>query len=73
MCEKFNEAISRNEIEPLILISVFVFDFLCIHPFNDGNGKISRLLTLLLFYRIGYIIEKSKDTYYEALQTSSFD
>ena len=55
--------------------------FLCIHPFNDGNGRMSRLLTLLLFYKAGYIvgkyvsmemlIEKTKETYYEALQACS--
>ena len=60
---------------------MFILDFLCIHPFNDGNGRMSRLLTLLLLYRAGYIvgkyismemlIEKTKDTYYEALQASS--
>jgi Fic family protein len=60
---------------------MFVLDFLCIHPFNDGNGRMSRLLTLLLFYRAGYFVGKyislekliadSKDTYYEALQASS--
>jgi Fic family protein len=62
---------------------MFVLDFLCIHPFSDGNGRMSRLLTLLLFYRAGYIvgkyisleklIENSKDTYYEVLQSSSTD
>ena len=60
---------------------MFILDFLCIHPFNDGNGRMSRLLTLLLFYKAGYIvgkyismemlIEKTKETYYEALQASS--
>ena len=62
---------------------MFILDFLCIHPFNDGNGRMSRLLTLLLLYRAGFIvgkyisiemlIEKSKDSYYEALQASSHD
>lgn len=65
----------------LILIPMFILDFLCIHPFNDGNGRMSRLLTLLLLYRAGFIvgkyisiemlIEKTKETYYEALQDSS--
>lgn len=64
-----------------LLTPMFVLDFLCIHPFNDGNGRMSRLLTLLLLYRSGYImgkyvsmemlIEKTKETYYEALQNSS--
>ena len=62
---------------------MFIMDFLCIHPFNDGNGRMSRLLTLLLLYRAGFIvgkyisiemlIEKSKDSYYEALQESSLN
>jgi Fic family protein len=66
-----------------LLIPIFVLDFLCIHPFNDGNGRMSRLLTLLLLYRAGYIvgkyisieklIEQSKETYYETLQQSSLD
>ena len=66
---------------PLLLIPMFILDFLCIHPFNDGNGRMSRLLTLLLLYRAGYIvgkyisieklIEESKETYYETLQQSS--
>jgi Fic family protein len=61
--------------------ALFILDFLCIHPFNDGNGRMSRLLTLLLFYRAGHtagkyisiekIIEDSKVTYYEALLSSS--
>ena len=70
-------------MDPLLLIPMFVLDFLCIHPFNDGNGRMSRLLTLLLLYRAGYIvgkyisieklIEESKETYYEALQQSSLN
>jgi Fic family protein len=81
LCEQFNEALRKEEHDPLILIPMFVLDFLCIHPFNDGNGRMSRLLTLLLLYRTGYIvgkyisleklIEGSKDTYYEVLQASS--
>ena len=65
----------------MLLIPMFIFDFLCIHPFNDGNGRMSRLLTLLLLYRSGYIvgkyismemiIEKTKITYYEKLEESS--
>jgi Fic family protein len=72
-----------DEHDPLLLIPMFILDFLCIHPFNDGNGRMSRLLTLLLLYRAGYIvgkyisieklIENSKDTYYEVLQESSAD
>lgn len=81
LTENFIRALEKNEHDPLLLIPMFILDFLCIHPFNDGNGRMSRLLTLLLFYRAGYIvgkyisieklIEKSKDTYYEVLHDSS--
>ena len=81
LCDAFEDVIARNEADPLLIIPMFILDFLCIHPFNDGNGRMSRLLTLLLLYRAGYIvgkyisiekvIETSKDTYYEALQSSS--
>lgn len=81
LCNQFLREIDRGEVDPLLLIPMFVLDFLCIHPFNDGNGRMSRLLTLLLLYRGGYIvgkyvsiemlIEKTKDTYYDALQASS--
>jgi Fic family protein len=82
LCNNFSDAISESLYDPLLLIPMFVLDFLCIHPFNDGNGRMSRLLTLLLLYRSGYIvgkyisiemlIEKSKETYYEVLQESSY-
>lgn len=81
LCLAFDDVINRNEADPLLIIPMFILDFLCIHPFNDGNGRMSRLLTLLLLYRAGYIvgkyisiekvIEESKATYYEALQSSS--
>ena len=81
LCTRFLEAWEADRIDKLILIPMFILDFLCIHPFNDGNGRMSRLLTLLLFYKAGYIvgkyvsmemlIEKTKETYYEALQASS--
>lgn len=81
VCAAFDEACKNLEYDPLLLIPMFVLDFLCIHPFNDGNGRMSRLLTLLLLYRAGYIvgkyislekiIEQTKDTYYETLQQSS--
>ena len=81
LCEAFSDALKNAEYDPLILISMFILDFLCIHPFNDGNGRMSRLLTLLLLYRAGYIvgkyisvekmIEQSKESYYEALWESS--
>jgi Fic family protein len=50
LCETFSKALDEGNIDPLILASMFILDFLCIHPFNDGNGRISRLLTLLLLY-----------------------
>ena len=72
-----------TDLDPLLLIPIFILDFLCIHPFNDGNGRMSRLLTLLLLYRSGYIVGKyisieklisdTKETYYEALQQSSYN
>ena len=81
ICAAYNEALQNPDADSLLLIPMFILDFLCIHPFNDGNGRMSRLLTLLLLYRSGYIvgkyisiekiIEQSKDTYYEALQYSS--
>lgn len=81
LCARFLEAWEADRIDKLVLIPMFILDFLCIHPFNDGNGRMSRLLTLLLLYRAGYIvgkyisieklIEESKETYYEALQQSS--
>jgi len=81
LCTAFIKSIEKNEHDALLLIPMFILDFLCIHPFNDGNGRMSRLLTLLLFYRAGYIvgkyisleklIESSKETYYEVLRDSS--
>ena len=78
ICDNFNEAINRNWIDPLILIPIFIHDFLCIHPFNDGNGRMSRLLTALLLYRTGYVvgryisieskIAKNKNLYYDVLE-----
>lgn len=83
ICNAFDDVMGRCEADPLLIIPMFILDFLCIHPFNDGNGRMSRLLTLLLLYKAGYIvgkyisiekvIETSKDTYYEALQSSSQD
>ena len=81
LCETFNNAMNRGEIEPLLLIINFIKDFLCIHHFNDVNGRMSRLLTTLLLYRSGFIvckyislekkIEKTKDDYYDVLEQSS--
>ena len=80
ICEEYSRVIGNMELEPLIAIPVFIHDFLCIHPFNDGNGRMSRLLTALLLYRSGFYvgryisleakIAKSKDLYYDALQAS---
>lgn len=77
ICEKYQDALERELVDELILIPCFILDFLCIHPFNDGNGRMSRLLTLLLLYRQGYLagqyvsIEKAiadtKEAYYDAL------
>ena len=77
ICNELNRVIGNNELEPLIAIPIFIHDFLCIHPFNDGNGRMSRLLTTLLLYRSGFYvgkyisleakIAKNKDLYYDAL------
>lgn len=77
ICEEYNRVIGNMEVEPLIAIPIFIHDFLCIHPFNDGNGRMSRLLTTLLLYRNGFYvgkyisleakIAKNKDLYYNAL------
>ncbi|GHV93759.1 cell division protein Fic [Spirochaetia bacterium] len=81
ICTALDGALSRSTYDPLLLIPMFILDFLCIHPFTDGNGRMSRLLTLLLLYRSGYlvgkyislelIIEQTKESYYEALEASS--
>lgn len=80
LCNEFNKAINEEVVDPLILIPLFIHDFLCIHPFIDGNGRMSRLLTTLLLYRSGYYvgkyisleakISKNKDLYYDALYDS---
>lgn len=82
LCSAFNEIIESENVDPLLLIPMFILDFLCIHPFDDGNGRMSRLLMLLLLYRSGYIvgkyislekiIENSKESYYEVLKESSY-
>lgn len=80
LCEEYNRVIGNTEVEPLIVVPIFIHDFLCIHPFNDGNGRMSRLLTTLLLYRNGFYvgkyisleakIAKNKDLYYDALGKS---
>lgn len=81
LCDTFLKSLEEDKMDPLLSISMFILDFLCIHPFSDGNGRMSRLLTLLLLYREGYIvgkyisfemiIEKTKEAYYDALAQSS--
>ena len=81
ICKSYDDALNNGNIDDLLLIPMFILDFLCIHPFSDGNGRMSRLLTLLLLYRSGYkvgkyisiekLIADSKETYYEVLQDSS--
>ena len=78
ICDEYNRVVGNMEAEPLIVIPIFIHDFLCIHPFNDGNGRMSRLLTTLLLYRNGFYvgkyisleakIAKNKDLYYAALR-----
>ena len=80
LVKEYDWAIANGE-EPLVVIPLAVFDFLCIHPFKDGNGRVARLLTLLLLYRAGYnvgryislerITEESRESYYGALEKSS--
>lgn len=83
LCKAYDLVLNDESADPLLVIPMFVIDFLCIHPFKDGNGRMSRLLTLLLLYQTGYmvgryisiekLIEQSKDAYYEALEQSSKD
>ena len=80
ICSEYNKVIGNFELEPLIAIPIFIHDFLCIHPFNVGNGRMSRLLTTLLLYRNGFyvgryisleaIIAKNKQAYYDVLGKS---
>ena len=80
ICNEYNRVIGNMEVEPLIAIPTFIHDFLCIHPFNDGNGRMSRLLTTLLLYRCGFYVgkyisleakvAKNKDLYYASLNDS---
>lgn len=79
--ELYNSLEKEGFIDPLILTTLYVLDFLCIHPFLDGNGRMARLITVLLLYRYGYevsryislerVIEQTKESYYETLQKSS--
>jgi Fic family protein len=77
----YNHVVSGGQVDPLIAVPAFVLDFLCVHPFSDGNGRLSRILNLMLLYQAGFnagryislekVIEDSKESYYEALQASS--
>ena len=79
--EWFRQRWEAGMIEPLLLISAYLLDFLCVHPFRDGNGRVSRLLFLLLCYHLGLevgryislerLIEQNKERYYETLKLSS--
>lgn len=81
ICFEYSRQINASTYDPLLISLVFIFDFVSIHPFNNGNGRMGRLLTLLLMYRNGYDIgkyisiekeiERTKETYYEALAASS--
>jgi len=79
--ERFDRVVKERRYPRLLLVGAYVFDFLMIHPFDDGNGRMSRLLTLLLLYQAGHevgrfislekLIEQSKETYYESLERST--
>lgn len=81
LCKNYNELVNNESCDLLVLIPIFILDFVSIHPFNDGNGRMSRLLTLLLLYKADYmvgkyisiekIIEETKDSYYDTLEKSS--
>jgi len=81
LCVSYRASLNQQEVQPLVSVAALVFDFLCIHPFRDGNGRISRLLTLLGLYQHGYevgrfislerLVEESREDYYEALRKTS--
>ena len=81
LCKNYNQLVNNEKCDLLVLIPIFILDFVSIHPFNDGNGRMSRLLTLLLLYKAGYvvgkyisiekIIEETKESYYDSLEKSS--
>lgn len=81
LTKNYFSAVTEHKQDALVLIPLAILDFLCIHPFSDGNGRIARLLTLLLLYQFHYevgsyislerIFEESKESYYETLETSS--
>lgn len=81
LCGLWHDSLRERRVHPLILLAASNLDFLCIHPFRDGNGRVSRLMFLLQLYHLGYevgryisierIIEQNKDRYYETLEQSS--
>ena len=81
LCQGYRHALDQLQVTPLLASACLILDFLCIHPFRDGNGRVSRLLTLLAFYQHGYevghyisherIVEQTKEDYYAVLKTSS--
>ena len=83
LCKNYNELVNNESCDLLVLIPIFILDFVSIHPFNDGNGRMSRLLTLLLLYKANYmvgkyisiekIIEETKESYYDTLEKSSIN
>ena len=83
LCKNYNEIVINESCDLLVIIPIFILDFVSIHPFNDGNGRMSRLFTLLLLYKANYmvgkyisiehIIEETKDSYYETLEKSSIN
>ena len=83
LCKNYNNLVNNELCDLLVLIPIFILDFLSIHPFNDGNGRMSRLLTLLLLYKANYmvgkyisiekIIEETKDSYYDTLEKTSIN
>lgn len=83
LASRYLAAVDAEELDPLVIVPLSILDFLCIHPFTDGNGRVGRLLTLQLLYHFDYevgryislerIVEESRDAYYDALQASSND
>lgn len=83
LCLTYRHVLEQQKVPPLVVAAALVLDFLCIHPFRDGNGRVSRLLTLLTLYHHGYevgryislerLVEESREEYYEALHRSSVD
>lgn len=81
LCRWYNDVVDQRKVQPLVAIAALVLDFLCVHPFRDGNGRVARLLSLLAMYHAGYtvgryvslerLIEEAKQDYYENLRRSS--